>query len=563
MTPNSADPAFAQRYGPWAVVAGASDGVGAAYTRAMAQRGVNVVLLARRLAVLDEVAAAIRADTGVETRAVTVDLAQDDAMATVAHATADVDVGMLMYNAGADPVFEPFLDNPVELALGMIHRNCVVPTQMCHHFGATMAARGAGGIVLVSSGAGLFGARNMVAYGATKAFDTVMAEALWAELHDQGVDVLGLVLGATDTPAFARAPRQTWCARARCRRDSRRAHRRGHRRRGDREPHERAHVVRRRAAARGCQAHGRPHAQRAREDDGRTPDPDGRTRGGRIVKKAKLKRGDRQDIVDVLVRYATGIDTRDWVLFETCFTDDCDADYGDIGHWHTAAEITAWMEQTHAPCGHTLHRITNHAIAPHGDGATARSYVDAVILGPDNRTGMRANGFYDDELVRTGDGWKIARRRFTMAVIQPVGDDQDRARDIEAIKQLKARYFRTMDSKDWDAMRRVFADDFVMDSTESGGSVVTGGDACIAFLRETIGDVVTVHQGHTPEITLTSPTTATGIWAMEDMLRWPNGTELHGYGHYHETYAKVEGAWRIATLKLTRLRMDFREPTPG
>jgi short-subunit dehydrogenase len=202
MPRSSADPEFAKRYGPWAVVAGASDGVGAAYARAMAERGINVVLLARRRAVLEQVAAAIRADTGVETRVVTVDLAEDDAMAVVADATAGLDVGMVMYNAGADPVFEPFLDNPVEVALGMIHRNCIVPTQMCHHFGAAMVDRGTGGIVLVSSGAGLFGAQNMVAYGATKAFDIVMAEALWAELHDKGVDVLSLVLGATDTPAL-------------------------------------------------------------------------------------------------------------------------------------------------------------------------------------------------------------------------------------------------------------------------------------------------------------------------------------------------------------------------
>jgi len=132
--------------------------------------------------------------------------------------------------------------------------------------------------------------------------------------------------------------------------------------------------------------------------------------------------------------------------------------------------------------------------------------------------------------------------------------------DIESIKQLKARYFRAMDTKDWDAMRLVFADDVVMDTTESGGGVLRGGDACIAFLRETIGDVVTVHHGHTPEIELTSATTATGVWAMEDMLRWPNGSELHGYGHYHETYEKVDGTWRIKTLRLTRLRMDFTQP---
>jgi uncharacterized protein (TIGR02246 family) len=129
--------------------------------------------------------------------------------------------------------------------------------------------------------------------------------------------------------------------------------------------------------------------------------------------------------------------------------------------------------------------------------------------------------------------------------------------DLEAIKQLKARYFRTMDTKDWEGMRAVFADDVVMDTTDSGGGVVSGADAFLAFLRKTLQDVVTVHHGHMPEIELTSSTTATGIWAMEDLLRWPNGTELRGYGHYHETYALIDGAWRIKTSRLTRLRMDF------
>jgi uncharacterized protein (TIGR02246 family) len=129
--------------------------------------------------------------------------------------------------------------------------------------------------------------------------------------------------------------------------------------------------------------------------------------------------------------------------------------------------------------------------------------------------------------------------------------------DLEAIKQLKARYFRTMDTKDWAGMREVFADDVVVDTTDSGGGVVTGADEFMAFLRETLADVVTVHHGHTPEIELTSPTTATGIWAMQDVLRWPNGGRLHGYGHYHETYELVDGAWRIRTSKLTRLHMDL------
>jgi uncharacterized protein (TIGR02246 family) len=131
--------------------------------------------------------------------------------------------------------------------------------------------------------------------------------------------------------------------------------------------------------------------------------------------------------------------------------------------------------------------------------------------------------------------------------------------DMEAIKQLKARYFRTMDTKDWDAMRQVFTDDVVMDTTGSGGDVVEGADRFLAFLREALDAVVTVHHGHTPEIELTSATSATGHWAMEDMLRWPDGRELHGYGHYHETYEKGEGVWRIKTSTLTRLRMDLTE----
>ena len=195
---------FAERYGPWAVIAGGSEGVGAEFARGLAERGVNVVLLARRQAALDQVAAVIRDDTGVEVRSVVVDLAEDDAVATIVAATDDLDVGLLMYCAGADPNYRHFLDEPIESALSMVQRNCVVPMRLCHHFAAPMVARGSGSIVLVSSGGGLVGAPNMVAYGATKAFDMVMAEALWAELHGQGVDVLGMVLGLTDTPALRR-----------------------------------------------------------------------------------------------------------------------------------------------------------------------------------------------------------------------------------------------------------------------------------------------------------------------------------------------------------------------
>ena len=129
--------------------------------------------------------------------------------------------------------------------------------------------------------------------------------------------------------------------------------------------------------------------------------------------------------------------------------------------------------------------------------------------------------------------------------------------DVEAIRGLKARYFRTMDTKDWAAMREVFTDDVVIDTTDSGGGVVAGADTFMDFLQETLAEVVTVHHGHMPEIEVTSPTTATGVWAMEDRLRWPDGSELLGFGHYHEAYERVDGSWRIKSSRLTRLRMDF------
>jgi 3-phenylpropionate/cinnamic acid dioxygenase small subunit len=133
------------------------------------------------------------------------------------------------------------------------------------------------------------------------------------------------------------------------------------------------------------------------------------------------ERDDRQDISDLLVRYATGIDRRDWPLFRTVFTDDCELDYGEIGTWQGVDAVTEFMDTTHAMAGHTLHRLTNQAITLDGDKATARTYIDAVIMFGDNQSGVNAWGFYDDEIVRSADGWRIARRRFTQVRITTFG----------------------------------------------------------------------------------------------------------------------------------------------
>ncbi|MBI2700119.1 nuclear transport factor 2 family protein [Mycobacterium gordonae] len=133
------------------------------------------------------------------------------------------------------------------------------------------------------------------------------------------------------------------------------------------------------------------------------------------------EREDRQDISELLVRYATGIDRRDWALFRTVFTDDCELDYGEIGSWSGIDAVTDFMEKVHALAGHTLHRLSNQDITVDGENAVARTYVDALIMSADNAGGVNGIGFYDDDIVRTSQGWRIARRRFTAVRVSTVG----------------------------------------------------------------------------------------------------------------------------------------------
>ena len=132
--------------------------------------------------------------------------------------------------------------------------------------------------------------------------------------------------------------------------------------------------------------------------------------------------------------------------------------------------------------------------------------------------------------------------------------------DLEALRQLKARYCRFLDCKEWQAWRALFSDDFVSDTTAAGGKRIEGADAFVAFVRKTLATRVTVHQVHAPELELTSPGTARGVWALEDLIRFAPGLGFRGYGHYHETYEKRADGWRIKSSRLTRLREDLVTP---
>jgi len=128
--------------------------------------------------------------------------------------------------------------------------------------------------------------------------------------------------------------------------------------------------------------------------------------------------------------------------------------------------------------------------------------------------------------------------------------------DLEQIRRLKARYFRFMDTKDWDGLASVFTTDVHIDMTGEGGGVTDSIDEYLTFLISQIGEVITVHHGHMSEIDFDDADNATGIWAMEDELWWPEGSplrHLHGYGHYHETYRRGPSGWSISSMTLTRL----------
>ncbi len=133
---------------------------------------------------------------------------------------------------------------------------------------------------------------------------------------------------------------------------------------------------------------------------------------------------DRAQIADVLIRYATGIDQKDWTLFRSCWTDRIDVDYHQLGTFTDPDAFTEVMAQVHGPMGPTYHRMGNVVIDVDGDRATVRSYVHAVLmLRPDDgENWIDAVGHYDDELVRTGDGWRIRRRVSTTARLLTGGD---------------------------------------------------------------------------------------------------------------------------------------------
>jgi len=193
-----------KRYGPWAVIAGGSEGVGAAFADQLADAGLNLVLIARKPGPLEQTAAAART-RGAEVRTVAVDLTDPAAVAEIVAATEDVEVGLLIYNAGANSYGSEFVLGELDRFRAVVDLNITAQLALVHHFGARMRAAGRGGLLLVGSMSGFLGGYHQTVYAGVKAFGRLFAESLWLELREHGVDVLELVLGVTRTPAMERA----------------------------------------------------------------------------------------------------------------------------------------------------------------------------------------------------------------------------------------------------------------------------------------------------------------------------------------------------------------------
>jgi short-subunit dehydrogenase len=185
---------FVERFGPWALVTGASSGIGEALARRLAEVGMNLVLVARRADRLRKLADDLKGRYSVSTRVVPVDLSQDNFLSVIEQATADVSVGLLVNNAGI-PTTGKFLDNDLGSELALLHVNSRAPLILTHHFGRSMRQRGRGEIIFVASTIAFAGVPAMSNYAGSKAQALVLAEGLAKELRNEGISVLALCPG--------------------------------------------------------------------------------------------------------------------------------------------------------------------------------------------------------------------------------------------------------------------------------------------------------------------------------------------------------------------------------
>ena len=194
----SATEGFRRKYGPWALITGASSGIGAEFARQLAQEGLNLILVARRKERLEGLANDLKIQHGIQVKIVPLDLSRPDFRTSLRPITDSLEIGLLINNAGVSVEGE-FLKNNLDDELNMLDINCRAPLILAHELGQKMTTRKRGGIIFLSSMAGYQGAPFRNTYAGTKAFNLLLAEGLGYELKNKGVDVLAVSPGFTIT----------------------------------------------------------------------------------------------------------------------------------------------------------------------------------------------------------------------------------------------------------------------------------------------------------------------------------------------------------------------------
>jgi uncharacterized protein len=194
---------FAARYGPWAVIAGASEGTGACYAEELAGMGINLLLVSRRADALQGLGERLAAAHAIAFKTLAVDLSAAGAGALIVEAAKSLDVGLYVSNAGADG-FGKFFEDPADIAHRLVRMNISTLIDATNGFGRRFLARGKGGIIVMASGSGLGGQPNLALYSGTKAFEIVFAESLWAEYHARGIDIIAIAAPLMKTPMLLR-----------------------------------------------------------------------------------------------------------------------------------------------------------------------------------------------------------------------------------------------------------------------------------------------------------------------------------------------------------------------
>jgi short-subunit dehydrogenase len=192
---------FVVKYGPWALVTGASRGLGAEFARQLAAKGLNLALAARSEDRLKELAHVLEHEYNITVKIIVIDLSREDLLDPIKKASDSLEIGLLVNNAGLSTV-GPFLDMNTDYLLSQFHTNARAALILTRHFGEKMAVRGRGGVIFLSSGSALHGAPFSANYCGTKAYNLMLAEALWAEWRPLGVDALGVIAGLTRTPGM-------------------------------------------------------------------------------------------------------------------------------------------------------------------------------------------------------------------------------------------------------------------------------------------------------------------------------------------------------------------------